>query len=361
VKHLVILVAALMLVVAACGDSNDDGSATPDNGAGAAAEATGTPQVVQPTQTPTAPSATPTATEPEREQRVEQVIGDDAPGSPTAGTPTLEPTATPTARDSTPTASPTSTPTVAAEEASLPELPPLPPLPELMSCEHAADLAIERVQIWLDAMGVLPEGADLEETPMPQAFADFMKEFDAQMSAIESGAYALGCTDDQMQALILERLDQLEANNPTAAIILAEIVQGIAPEEGDPRPTATPDPTAVPQPTATPRPIVLDWDIQTCEEVADFFIDRVQQLLYDLDDMELADLTGEEPPEPIESFEQDMERLSTISDELACGSDELNRLVAERLDQLVARGVVSQLLLEAITEAVADGEIFPLE
>ncbi len=352
-KRLAALLFVVILVVAACGSAEDDGATGASTGGGASDGATSTATTTAMDVTPTATATDLPGGEGETDDNGRAELNPDATEADpqTRDSAYPNPTATPTLAPGVPTASPTAT--IDFDPAALPDF---PPLPEITSCEQAADLAIEGLQIWLDAIGLVPEEAIWDESLMPEPFAAFIDEWDSQMGQIESGANALGCTDAQMETLMFAGIGQLEARNPNAEVVL-EMLQAMANEEPfDPdAPVTPPDDTA----TATPYvPTELEWDIATCEDVADFFIVRIQVLLDDLADVGLDEFTGDEAPPVMEAFETDLERLEEISDELGCTDEELNTLAAERVDQLTAEGPVAELLLQGIFDAATAGELF---
>ena len=264
-KRLAVLVVIFVLTIAACGEADSEPTSSPGAAAGAAGERTSTAELYEPELPPTVEEFGPTATATEDDQAEEQVDGDDATASLPGDSPYPNPTATPTPRPDAPMVTPI--PTVEFDEASLPEL---PPVPEVTSCEHAADLAIERIQLLFDALGMVPEDAMWGEAGSPDAFESFSAELEAQMDAIQTASETLGCTDEQMQALMYARIDQLSANNPIAEMLLAELQEEAA--RALATPTATPDDGLTATPSSTVAPLdglqVVEAVCAACHTVA---------------------------------------------------------------------------------------------
>ena len=226
------------------------------------------------------------------------------------------------------------------------EYPEIPPVPEIASCEQAADAMLGLLQIWLDGLAYVPEQALWDDALKPDHFLEFEDALSEQASQIEAASTAIGCTSEDLEALALERIGTLVANNPNASLVL-DLIRSSTEEEAA-QASSTPRPTV--------EPVELDWEIETCQEAADLFIERTQILLDQIAGYSIGELSGEELPEPFTSFEADLTRLNEIADEIGCADDEINTLAAERVDELVADGPVAGLILESLKQAIADGE-----
>ena len=88
-----------------------------------------------------------------------------------------------------------------------------------------------------------------------------------------------GCSDDDTE------------QSPTAGAVI--------------EPTATIQATKAPSPTPEPSPTVAapDWDVESCEEMADLYIARLQVLLDEMADADLSEFTGDAQPESMRTFQ----------------------------------------------------------
>ena len=154
-----------------------------------------------------------------------------------------------------------------------------------------------------------------------------------------------GCSDDDTVQSPAAIIQTNETSGPTVEPTAAT------------RATVTRGPTSEPSPNAN----ALDWDVESCEEVADLIITRVQGFLNDAESMDISDLAGDDTPESLQSFEDDLDRIATISDDLGCDNDEIDELLRERLDGLQAEGPIATLLLAGIRESIEAGDMFPAD
>jgi len=87
------------------------------------------------------------------------------------------------------------------------------------SCEGVADEAMDVVQDLINELDSLSleEMASMEEEPA--AFA----EMEEKMESLQEQADSLGCTDDEMQQLFMEKADGLTADGMFGEMMLEEI------------------------------------------------------------------------------------------------------------------------------------------
>ena len=87
----------------------------------------------------------------------------------------------------------------------------------------------------------------------------------------------------------------------------------------------------------------------SCAEVADEAIVLFQEFLDDASSMTEADFvsSGEAM---FEDFEQKGEELDAKINDLGCSDEEMNSLMAERVDSLDAGGILGEMLLSEIGE-----------
>jgi cytochrome c1 len=106
--------------------------------------------------------------------------------------------------------------TATAENAEPTPYPTLPAVPEISSCEQAADLQIERYQLAFDAAADVSMEVVLDQLEGPANYELFEDELERQMIDIQERAEAIGCSEDEVIAHFLERIDTLIADNPNA-------------------------------------------------------------------------------------------------------------------------------------------------
>lgn len=83
------------------------------------------------------------------------------------------------------------------------------------SCEQVADAFVPLMQEVLDAVADLTM-ADLmsEDTPEP------LVDFEGRMEELGAKSEELNCTDEEMTALLADRIDELEAEGPVGEFLL---------------------------------------------------------------------------------------------------------------------------------------------
>ena len=340
-----------LLVTAACGGSGSEGAPTPGESGRSQSEASGTstpPKSSTPTPSTTPPEA-PTETTGERESgQTETGSGDETREPPAEGTPIDAPDLSPTPVPDDPVPTPPPSPTPPAIDPIPAIYPTFPPIPEITSCEQAADLSIEAIQIWLDALVHVPFDTVFDDGVMPPDFEAFSALMDDHMSEIDALASSIGCGVEELELLLFARLDQLVANNETAEMVL-ELLQDFA---------ANPPPT--PEATVGPTPDPVDLHFETCEQAADLFIELIQTLVFDVvADWTMEELdSGQEPPEPIQLFIDEADRLRDQFLSIGCGEVEVTSLISERLDQLVVTGEAGQEVFAALKNSIAEGNLF---
>lgn len=94
-----------------------------------------------------------------------------------------------------------------------------------------------------------------------------------------------------------------------------------------------------------------DSDANSCEGVADEFIEIFQEVIDELDSLSLDALDGDEPP-AIADLEQRSLDLEAKADGLGCTEAEMEELVAARAGNLKSDGLLGQFL---ISEAESGG------
>jgi hypothetical protein len=95
-----------------------------------------------------------------------------------------------------------------------------------------------------------------------------------------------------------------------------------------------------------------DGSLDSCEAVVDAGIDMVQDMLDTIDGMtpeEIATQWGSgETPEELQAVQEAGEALDARAAELGCSEEEMNALVAERVDRLSADSEFGRMIVEAI-------------
>lgn len=102
--------------------------------------------------------------------------------------------------------------------------------------------------------------------------------------------------------------------------------------------------------TTTAAPVTIET-ASSCAELMDLFMPIVQRLLDSTADMSMAEIAAmSEPPEFVTDFEASVDEISEKSDELDCGSEEMQALFDARVGDLTANGEAAEFLLESINE-----------
>lgn len=96
------------------------------------------------------------------------------------------------------------------------------------SCEDVADLSIDMMQDMLDELSdmTMADFSNSEEPP------EALQEFESDSEELQNKADELGCSSEEMQSLLQERTDQLEAEGPIAEMILQQLQEGGVFEQG---------------------------------------------------------------------------------------------------------------------------------
>ena len=344
-----------LLVIAACGGSASESTPAPTEPEQGEIAASPTPT---PDPMPS-PTPEPSPTEPngpaggsdgdERETDASEQEESEGQRTPEAGS---GPSPTRTLADPVATPEPSPTPT---PPGPIPVVyPTFPPVPEIATCEQAADLTIDSIQVWLDALGMLPTDAFsetfFEDGDVPEVFDAFAEQLDIQMGEIVTQTEALGCTDAQMEALIIERIDQLTANNPNAELFLEALLDSLP----------APDPSATPDGNVEPTEEFINVPFDTCEQAADIFIELMQNLVFDVvADWTVEDLnSGAEPTAAVQIFIDETDRLRDQFMSIGCSEVQVTALVGERLDRLVVTGEAGQEIFAALEDSIAEGNLF---
>lgn len=92
---------------------------------------------------------------------------------------------------------------------------------DVETCDQLADLAIDEVQVLLDGLSDLTlQDIQSGETPEP------VSDFEAKGEEFQAKADEIGCSDEEFQGLIEDRVDQLEADGPVAELVLEALQSG---------------------------------------------------------------------------------------------------------------------------------------
>lgn len=83
------------------------------------------------------------------------------------------------------------------------------------TCEQVMDVAMLEIQGLLDAASDM----ELTELATSQEFTDFQTEFEA----LDAKSVELNCSDEEMEALYNERVDDLTAEGPVAEELLEQL------------------------------------------------------------------------------------------------------------------------------------------
>lgn len=89
---------------------------------------------------------------------------------------------------------------------------------------------------------------------------------------------------------------------------------------------------------------------ETCETLVDSAMELVQDAIDQLDRMSVEELAAAEgeAPDAFRRLEAEGEALGERAGELGCSRDEVARLVADRVDRLVAGSDAGQAVIESI-------------
>jgi hypothetical protein len=83
------------------------------------------------------------------------------------------------------------------------------------TCAQVMDVAMLQIQELLDAASTM----DLTELSSSQEFTDFQTEFEA----LDAKSQELNCSDEEMEQLYNERIDDLTAEGPVAEELLEQL------------------------------------------------------------------------------------------------------------------------------------------
>ena len=99
-------------------------------------------------------------------------------------------------------------------------------------------------------------------------------------------------------------------------------------------------------------------DAETCEDVGDVFIDELQVLLDELSELDVSAISGDEQPEAMTDFEQNLDGIDEKAQELGCEDEEMAEIIEGRVDDLEADGPLAEIVLEAFRSEIESGEVF---
>lgn len=91
------------------------------------------------------------------------------------------------------------------------------------TCEEVGDVFVEDMQTLLDELS----DTDISEftgDEQPQALTDF----EANIDEISAKSDEIGCSDEEIQTILEDRIDDLEADGPVAEILLQGFQEGIS-------------------------------------------------------------------------------------------------------------------------------------
>jgi len=92
----------------------------------------------------------------------------------------------------------------------------------------------------------------------------------------------------------------------------------------------------------------------SCEDLADDGIALVQDMLDELSDLSLEDISSDEEPQALQDFTEKGEALQTQADELGCTDEQMTELVSARVGSLDADGPIAELILEGLQSEGGD-------
>ena len=156
--------------------------------------------------------------------------------------------------DASPTAVAPTAPSFPTEtiDGDSPMFPTFPPTPDIKSCQHAADHWIWFIQMWLDAIEDVPDSVIWDEgearSPEYEEFSDQGVEW---FDEVLAQANDLGCPDDELYLGMIERVDDLIANNTSAEEVIAYLERTADEVEASPTVTVVPSPTPAVTPPST--------------------------------------------------------------------------------------------------------------
>lgn len=96
------------------------------------------------------------------------------------------------------------------------------------SCEDVADLTIDLMQNMLDEISGMSAAEFTGGEQLPESF----QQFQTDAEELRTRGEELGCSTEEMQTLIQERVDQLEAEGPAAEMVLERLRNGSIFEQG---------------------------------------------------------------------------------------------------------------------------------
>lgn len=88
----------------------------------------------------------------------------------------------------------------------------------------------------------------------------------------------------------------------------------------------------------------------SCAAVADDAMSAVQDVINEFDALTLDEMTemGDEEPAFLTDFENKMDELQGVADDLGCSDAEMEELFADRVDNLTAEGMFGELMIDEL-------------
>ena len=99
-------------------------------------------------------------------------------------------------------------------------------------------------------------------------------------------------------------------------------------------------------------------DAETCEDIGDVFISEMQTLLDELSELDISDVSGDDQPEAMTDFEENLNGLDEKAQELDCSDEEMAEILEGRVDDLEADGPLAEIVLDAFRSEIESGEVF---
>ncbi len=90
------------------------------------------------------------------------------------------------------------------------------------TCEDVGDIFIDEMQVLLDGLSDV-ELSEFTGDEQPEA----MTNFETAVDEISTKSDEIGCTDEEIQTILEDNVDELEADGPVAELLLQGFQEGI--------------------------------------------------------------------------------------------------------------------------------------